>query len=124
MVERVPSNNEPPLNNQTSNASGGWGWDSQVSGVSNGAYDVGVDYTEIEASNDKGYKIVEVKSFTNDVLERIEELKELYDFENTDPLIIIARHYKWSQLKMENWFAEQETLQYELGVEFDTRLVE
>lgn len=48
----------------------------------------------------------------------------MYGFENTDPMIIIARHFNWNQTKMQDWFADQEVLQFKLGVEFDQRLVE
>ena len=36
-----------------------------------------------------------------------------------DSLIIIARHFKWNKNKMNAWFAQQETLKYELGLEVD-----
>ena len=43
--------------------SGGWGWDSHVSGVDAGQ-DWADDDEETEESRDKGYRIVEVQSFT------------------------------------------------------------
>ena len=47
----------------------------------------------------KGYRIVELESFSLDVINRIEELTDLFGLD-PDNLIIIARHYKWSTQKM------------------------
>ena len=49
---------------------------------------------------------------------RIEELQELYEM-GLDSLIIIARHYAWNPDRMQDWFSDQERLQYDLGLEFD-----
>ena len=70
------------------------------------------------AKMDKGYKILKVEVFTQEVLEKMNELQELFAME-TDPLIIIARYYKWSVTRMQNWFSEPENKRFELGIEFD-----
>ena len=42
---------------------------------------------------------------------------------DNDSLIHIARHFQWNEEKMQTtWFAEQEKLQFEIGVEYDKRL--
>ena len=32
-------------------------------------------------------------------------------------MFLIAKHYKWNEDKMKNWFDQQETLIYDLGIE-------
>ena len=71
--------------------------------------------------NDKGYRIVELQSFGLDVLEKLQELGDLYDM-TPDLVIIIARHYNWDDSKMQQWFSETDGFKYELGVEFDEKL--
>lgn len=42
---------------------------------------------------------------------------------DNDSLIHIARYFLWNEEKMQTtWFAEQEKLQFEIGVEYDKRL--
>ena len=36
-----------------------------------------------------------------------------------DQLIIVARHYKWNQDNMQEWFIKQDQLKYKLGLEAD-----
>lgn len=55
------------------------------------------------------------------VLVKIEELQDLYNLP-LDQLIVIARHYEWNQDKMQDWFVQQESLKFQLGLNFDYRL--
>ena len=57
------------------------------------------------------------------MLDKIDELQELYAME-TDPLIIIARNYKWSVTRMQNWFSEPDSKRFEWGLEFNPALAE
>ena len=103
---------------------GGWdeeevrGWDEP--GLSN-QFSTGSALVRTKTQG-KGYRIVELQAFGLDVINKIEELTDLFGLDR-DNLIIIARHYKWSQTKMQNWFGEMETKQFALGVEFDERIV-
>ena len=58
----------------------------------------------LENESEKVYRIVELKVFRSDLLERIQSLQELYALDE-DSLIIIARTYKWDEDEMQDkWF--------------------
>lgn len=59
-----------------------------------------------------------------DIVIKIEEDRELFGFDDVDPLLIILRHYDWSTSKMKDWFTESDDKKYEIGVEFNERLAE
>lgn len=71
--------------------------------------------------NDKGYQTVEVKSLSMDVMAKLNDLQELFNL-SPDLIMIVARHYHWSESKMQNWFEDEERLKFQLGVAFDERL--
>lgn len=39
------------------------------------------------------------------VIEGLEELKDLFGME-IDELVIVARHFNWNQVRMNDWFDE------------------
>lgn len=73
-------------------------------------------------NNGKNYRVMQSEAVSRQVEERMEELTDLYALE-PDPLFIIARHYKWSSDRMQEWFNEQDQLKFKLGLEFDQSLV-
>lgn len=56
---------------------------------------VPADLADVDFVNDKGYKQMEVSNISDAVLQRVQDLQELYEMDE-DALIIIARHYKWN----------------------------
>ena len=53
--------------------------------------------------NEKGYKTVKSQLVSEQVIERIKELEELYSMD-LDPLIMIAKYYNWNSDRMQEWF--------------------
>ena len=76
---------------------------------------------ELPQLNEKGYKVVRSQQVSEQVLVKISELQDLYNLP-LDQLIVIARHYEWNQDKMQDWFVQQESLKFQLGLSFDYRL--
>ena len=79
---------------------------------------------DMQGDDDKnnGFKLMHMNDIRISVKAKIEDLQELFAMDN-DSLIHIARHFQWNEEKMQTtWFAEQEKLQFEIGVEYDKRL--
>lgn len=56
------------------------------------------------------------------VLQKMESIKELFALD-TDSLVKIARHFRWSEEKMETvWFEQKDKLELQLGIVFDKSL--
>ena len=83
----------------------GWGNENSE------AYDYDMNVELPDADDGKNYRVMDGEAINNQVLERVEELIDLYAMEE-DQLILIARHYDWSADKMQNWFNEQDKLQF------------
>ena len=101
----VEASAEPTLERGLSGA-----WGSQVSGLEDGdgwddygdEDDIDVDNFEVQElqktvseikSMSTGYRVLFVKSFEKRILDKIEEMLDMYGFDGVDPLIIIARHF-------------------------------
>lgn len=71
----------------------------------------------------KGFRCVDGREVSKQVVAKMEQLNELYALA-TDDLIIIARHYRWNTDAMGEWFNDgvSERLSHSLGLVFDNRL--
>ena len=94
-------------------------WDESGVGVPGGL----PNSLDINLDNDKGYKIVEVQSLSVDVITKLNDLRDLFDMDS-DAIMILARHYNWSEQNMQNWFDQEERLKFSVGLVFDERLVQ
>ena len=81
-----------------------------------------VDYTSLQMKNSlstttESVKVLDPEKDLKPALEKnIQSLMELYSV-SQDAMIIIARHYRWNSDKINDvWFAEQDKLQYSLGL--------
>jgi len=126
----VESNPDPPEWHKSSSQVSGGGWseyDEDPDENGEGVDDCGsayIDDSAMEAlmASDKGYRFVNQKQVSVQVVERITELEDLYNM-CLEQLFLIARHYSWDKDTMNNkWFADSEVLKFTLGLEFDTRI--
>lgn len=70
----------------------------------------------------QNYKTMHVNEIRTALSAKLEEATELYKMD-TDDMMIIIRHYKWNNSKMEqNWFDQSEQLKYVLGLEYNKQL--
>lgn len=79
----------------------------------------------------KSYNTYHVKNYSfqeilnNKIPKVVEQANEILCLPNTDMVIQILRHFKWNQTKVEEqWFANQEKLVKEIGLEFDKSLLQ
>ena len=68
------------------------------------------------------YKTIHVDQIRTALMKKLEEVQELFAMDSDD-LMIIIRHYRWNEDKMQQeWFNQQEKLKLELGLEFNKKL--
>ena len=95
----------------------GWsdddGWDVQSC-----ATDIDTRVNHTQCMFLEPYEILAPSQVRVKLEEGISELEDLFGLD-LDYLIIIARHYKWNQDKMQAWFTEKDKLKYQLGIRFD-----
>ena len=46
----------------------------------------------------------------------IARCRDVYEL-NKDDMYLVAKHYKWNEENMQQWFGDQEHLQHTLGLE-------
>ena len=76
------------------------------------------DTDSVPVVDEKGFRFVTANVMNQRVTAALDDLIDLYGME-IDQLILVARHFKWNQDNMQDWFTNQETLKHKIGVEFD-----
>lgn len=92
------------------------GWDQPDSEMVDDNVMVAPNYMHI---TQKKYQWIHVDQIRKRILTKLEELVDLFVL-SKDELLLIARYFKWDKEAMMNiWFAKQNTLQYQIGLQFD-----
>ena len=106
-------NNDDGWGNDDDDDNDGWD-DEEVGGIAE------IDFTRkqsgLTSTAASNYNIIHVDQIRTALIDKLDEAIDLFALDRDDMMIII-RHYKWNIDKMQTqWFTNQETLVYTLGL--------